>query len=123
MNFEITHIQVYYLIKFSGSIDRELMANAYLTLLKEPDFNKQSNTIWDFRDAMFALSFKDIQHNAVGLESFGEKRSSTSRSAFIITDSSDKALLQTYITAISRYPVEFKIFVDYHAAINWLNDN
>ena len=111
----------FYLIQLFDRIDRELMASAYISVLNQEEFKQNTHTLWDFRESMVDLSFDDIQKNAELLvESFSSQRTDCARSAFIVSDLSDRGILQTYVTAVSHYPVEFKLFNNYQDGVIWL---
>ena len=122
MSFEITQNEDYFLITFIGNFDKKTMASAYVTLIKNTDFSQESCTLWDFRNVSVNLSFQCIQENASALNSYNNKRSSSARSAFIVSDLCDKAILETYITAIAHYPVEFNIFDSFSHGVSWLKN-
>ncbi len=120
MSFEIRQEAGIYLLDFSGIVDKILVINAYSSLLKDKGFNTESHTLWDFRGSIVDLSIKDINEVAEAVTTAGERRSDKARSAFVVLDPSDSSTLQTYVTATAHYPVEFRIFDSYLAALAWL---
>jgi len=122
MSFEILDKEGYYLLEFSDKADLAILFESFTALLNKQDFNREWHTVWDFSTAIVELSIPDIQKLAdnVGLSS--KQRSSRARAAFITTDPTDQTVLENYITATARYPVEFKIFRDTQTAKLWLFD-
>ena len=96
MSFKITVENDYFLILFIDNFDRKLMSDAYESLVNRSDFTKQSNTMWDFSQVVVDLSYNCIQTISESLTKYCDKRSNTARSAFVVFDPSDKAILQTY---------------------------
>ena len=120
MNFKIRQSTGYFLLDYSGKVDLNTIVSAYSLLLKEEGFTKESHTLWDFRKATVDLSIEDIQQIAEAVTLSGEQRSHSARSAFIVSDPSDKTIIQTYVTATALYPVEFEIFDDFQSGKTWL---
>lgn len=122
MKFRIRQQADFYLLDFSGIVNKDFIIGAYSSLLKQNNFNIESQTLWDFRKSVVNLSINDINQIAQTVTSAGEQRSDRARSAFIVIDPSDTAILQTYITATAHYPVEFKIFDNYQSGSAWLKE-
>ena len=120
MSFEIRQKSGFYLLDFSQTVDKPLVIEAYSSLLKQDNFNRQSHTLWDFRESLLDLSIQDLNEIALAVTSAGEQRSNKARSVFVVSDPSDKTILQTYITATAHYPVEFRIFDNYQNGLVWL---
>ena len=120
MSFKIHLKSDFYLLDFSKTVDKQLIMEAYSSLLKQSDFDRQTHTLWDFRESLVDLSIQDINEIANAVTSAGEQRSNRARSVFVVTDPSDTAILQTYVTATAHYPVEFQIFDNYQKGVDWL---
>ncbi|TQV75239.1 hypothetical protein FLL45_09900 [Aliikangiella marina] len=120
MAFKIHQHRKYFLLKYSGRVDKDLIIQSYSGLFNEPNFNSESHTIWDFTQSVLDMSLEDIRNVAEAVVSVSNKRSNSARSAFIVTDPSDKAIIETYITETSRFPVEFEIFEDIREGESWL---
>lgn len=120
MSFQIVQKKGYFLLSFSEFSDKKKIDATYKALLKEENFSKDSHTIWDFRNSIVNLSINDINQIAESVTSSSNLRSDKARSAFLVTEPTDTTVLQTYVTATSHYPVEFKIFRDYELGIKWL---
>jgi hypothetical protein len=120
MSFEIRQEAGFYLLDFPSVVGKKMVISAYSSLLKQKSFNTKSHTLWDFRESIVDLSMNDINEVAQAVTSAGDQRSDKARSAFITSDPSDTAILQTYITATAHYPVEFRLFDDYQQGIDWL---
>ena len=120
MSFKIHLKSDFYLLDFSKTVDKQLIMEAYSSLLKQSDFYRQTHTLWDFRESLVDLSIQDINEIANAVTSAGEQRSNRARSVFVVTDPSDTAILQTYVTATAHYPVEFQIFDNYQKGVDWL---
>lgn len=120
MSYEIEEQERYFLLTFTGSVDKQSILSAYASLLQSKRFKQQTHTIWDLRNATAELSFIDIKELASSITASSEKRSNCSRSAYITVDPTDRATLQHYITATAHYPVEFKIFTGFSAARQWI---
>lgn len=112
----------YFLLDYSGRIDLSSLIQSYSRLYDEPDFKSDSHTIWDFTKSVLDVSLEDIRTIAETVVSASTKRSHSARSAFIVTDPSDKAIIQTYITKTARFPVEFQIFETYREGESWLRE-
>lgn len=120
MSFETRQQSGFYLLEFSQTVDKQQVINAYTSLLKQDGFNRESHTLWDFRESLIDLSIQDLNEIANAVTSAGEQRSNQARSVFVVSDPSDKTILQTYVTATAHYPVEFRIFDDFQKGVDWL---
>jgi len=120
MSFKIHQKAGFYLLDFSQTVDKQLIFDAYSSLLKQDNFGRQSHSLWDFRDSLIDLSIQDINEIANAVTSTSDQRSSQARSVFVVSDPSDRAILQIYVTATAHYPVEFRIFDDYLKGVTWL---
>lgn len=120
MSFEIRQEPGFFLLNFSQTVDKQLVFDAFSSLLVQDNFDKRSHTLWDFRESLVDLSIQDISDIARAVTLASEQRSNQARSVFVASDPSDTAILQTYITATAHYPVEFRIFNDYQKGVDWL---
>ena len=122
MNFKIQKRDEYFLLDYSDRVDLNSIISSYSTLLQNPEFKKDSHTLWNFTKSLLDLSLEDIHKIAEAVIAASQQRANTARSAFVVQDPSDKAILQTYITETARFPVEFKIFDNERDGVNWLKE-
>ncbi len=120
MSYEITQEKYYFVLIFTGSVDKESVLSAYTALLQNEHFKQETHTIWDIRKASAELSFVDIKELASSVTESSDERSNHSRCAYVVIDPTDKSTIQSYITATAHYPVEFRIFEDFEKAKNWV---
>ena len=120
--YQIIRKDDYFLLDFQIQVELETVQLAYAELLSHPQFTQTSNTLWDFEDTIVALSIPDMHKMADAVTSASLKRAESAKSAFVVSDDNDARLLQNYITMVSHYPVEFRMFSCYELAEIWLSE-
>ncbi|MCW8876873.1 MAG: hypothetical protein OQJ89_03845 [Kangiellaceae bacterium] len=116
----ITQENGFFYLEFTGEIEKSDLIRAYSNLLAHEGFNKESSTSWDFSHCSLILSYVDIKEIAEKVVASSSQRSSESRSAFIVNEEGNRALLETYLTKTARYPTEFCLFDNISDAKSWL---
>lgn len=117
---EISLENGFFYLKFFGEIEKADLINGFANLLEHEKFNHNSCTFWDFSKCSLMLGYADIKEIAEKVVASSDKRSPDSRSAFIVNEEENRALLETYLAKTARYPTEFSLFENMKDAQDWL---
>jgi len=110
-------------LKFYGEIGKDQLLAAYVEFIQHSDYEKSLDSLWDLTQGIMVISYQELKDIAEQVIASAGEREITTCSAFVTDDEGSRALLETYITLVSRYPTDFKIYASVKEAELWLSQN
>ncbi len=107
-----------------GDLTFEEILLGLTRVVEHPDFVKNQDVIWDFRNAKPAVfpEPRDIRLLADHMRNLREKRGSGYKVAVIASEDHTFGLARMYEAYSDRLPFELTVFRDAGKAYEWLND-